>query len=1606
MTPPSTAGLDNLLSSSSEKASQRGSVWTATPSTPTTPTQQRAGEEEQYFARSNSAEQAGSGRTRALSEYTLDDYTPMHDSDLGAFKIIIERPATEGRPRTADQIPRVPTLEVKIPSYKLGTPRFSTRGTAFLRNSSYTTDDIRSSVFSPSYKELSTARSTLRANTNSRSQSYASTRPRCLRNEPILTMETPPIPSTPRISPRGPISIKMFDQLTFKPACDSRALVRYSAQGAVTAATPPRLVAEITSPSFLDYDLLSDFFLTFRSFMTASDLLEMLVTRLRWALEREDGIGMIVRVRAFVAIRHWILNYFMDDFVVDYNLRKSFCELVNSFVSELLQDPAVARNKLKILSELKKCWRRTCALYWDGPEFSADVEPNAPIAPGGIAGSRDPHLTPSFWEPQADGGPPQLEDMCEYDHGDGGYNFFADVSRAGHIDSILAQEHLARERTIDESEDPPLSPGSILSDEVVSCSFPTKSKTAQLGADHPLGTHPVPLSASSWYDNSTPVAPKPKGLNVKRQPNHAHKRSDSFSDSLRDGRDREPLQTIVYKSTELLMSLPYAGSLVRGNFLPPGHAFVDIVAPTTPAEITKQLGSPAPARSSPKGPSAMSGPGMKKLIGSVRRVLGTKSGNSPGISPTQGSFPNIPPLGVRSATMNRLPGTAIVPQARSQNDAEGRFPVRIDLLGAGIAEDFKNAVREDAEVDAERQRASESGGFRVTPGGSQPMYPSMRPSSTSEPTPVSNSRLSVSGITAGSQSIVIVDDTVPFESNVMPSTILQNPSTNASAGAYIPNADPTPPSTPPDRQIGSPRRSSRLLDRNSYSHNRSISLDRTPSLVNDNRDQSTIDRSLSYRRIAHPSGISYGKPHKSMSLRRYASYQSGFTKHMTERSFDATTVSDTADRFSTILAPAPSRMLRRRPGGDLRAVTKVEHLKSLPLRRTRSIGSIVTDSVKSSYMASVDSSTYGAEPSSHDFSQEHTGVFSLGVPTQHHLKPKISLISTHSSKPGMRPSFEVEAAKLAQIPDDADDDGGVESALLKLEGKFEEHRRSQLSAFGALQDASRDVITDGNGEAPKMVSEAGEERRKHRHKNVLETSIVGALPPLGEAAPKSIELVGELKPTVYQPAHVEVTVRSVQSLKSEESYPSIPILQRDLSDDDYDRMSRNHWRNTSILRDNSDEQQSRLQYRQESSHPSISVIDTTLNTAPVANTPNNRQSMNASFLESDSDGISDLSSELSLEIISRTEFTEDEPSSTFPPIRSGTVITEVALPAHPLRQPSSPSMTIGQALSLDPEPTGSPQLFTAQLEFQPHTMLPPTPEVTPTVPNAESMPFPERDKGPRDFASRLSNTISEASRKTSAHLPFILAFDSKVLAQQFTLIEKDALAEIDWKELIDMRWKNTSSVTRSWVDFLRTQEARGVEVVIARFNIMVKWAISECVLTRNLDERVQTVRKFIHIAAHCRRYRNYATMYQLTVALTSSDVARLNKTWSRVPATDLETLKELETLVQPTRNFHNLRAEMECGGIDSGCIPFVGIYTQDLLFNSQRPSQIASTPTTEPLVNFERCRTMAAIVKNLLRLLEASSLYKFQPIEGITERCLWMAALNDEDIRKCGEACE
>lgn len=143
------------------------------------------------------------------------------------------------------------------------------------------------------------------------------------------------------------------------------------------AATPERWIAELTSS--LDSTLLTTFFLTYRSFITPSSLLSLLLTRFNWSLrssssplsssfaggtspaEGMDGAAdeagrRIVRVRSFLVLRYWLVNHFTDDFVPDRELRARLCGWLNE-TSRRMRTEGRERDG-KLIQGLKRvCWR-------------------------------------------------------------------------------------------------------------------------------------------------------------------------------------------------------------------------------------------------------------------------------------------------------------------------------------------------------------------------------------------------------------------------------------------------------------------------------------------------------------------------------------------------------------------------------------------------------------------------------------------------------------------------------------------------------------------------------------------------------------------------------------------------------------------------------------------------------------------------------------------------------------------------------------------------------------------------------------------------------------------------------------------------------------------------------------------------------------------------------------------------------------------------------------------------------------------------------------------------------------------------------------------------
>ncbi|KAF2688004.1 ras GEF [Lentithecium fluviatile CBS 122367] len=1534
-------------------------------------------------------------RSRSLS--TADEQTvTSHSTEPGTFKVVIERQPF-GRPKTAD-VGTSPLLEVPIPNYRLGTPRFSARGTAILRSSVYTSaagsEDYRSS-FLPAQRAT---------------HSFLSSRPRSDVYSPVprnfrTTMDRMPLqpstqPSSARIS-QVPIGPQIYDALTTNP--DDRAVVRFAATGDILAATPSRLVAHITSPSFLDYELLSDFFLTFRSFLSSRDLVAYLISRLRWAVNRQDDFGRIVRVRTFVALRHWILNYFVDDFVPMHSLRVYFCELVNGLHQDLRAREDGGVGDIKIVGELKKCWRRTCALYWDEENVFSKDSADEDILPGGQVDSQTSvqeyvPAPPTPSTPTRHAGRGAKVDTIGSNPSDqfaSRHMDWAQTVRHTPQNSLSTPYIPSQEYSVGQV---PISPASEHSMQVLSCSIPMRGLNRTEPANEmPLYPHPVPHPVPTGPARLAASPQQATSVKKSNRPSHGHKRSGSFSDALRD--NRAPLSIPKTASTDIAISAisTMPGSLIRGGLFQPSSPYIDVkngglrhtrshlelLVDASGSDVQLRGGNPT-------------NPGMKKLFGSVRRALSSKqpSNSTPHLYGTGHHHHHHHPPSTRSSNPNNSATFSTAPEGvHKRRHGRPRPQVRIDCLALAVAESFKEAVKKQLREEQRGSTIPSLGGFEFD------FEKRGRISgSNEEQSKVSDDldRRLHSGITAGSKSIVIMDDTgappLPLMSGALPSLEKEMEVIEGKPK----DGDERSESSMDEqfsRKDGPTTQHSDLYRDPEHDPSSNWRVSR-PSVQ---RPLPTQRRSLSAPRERMHSFRRRGSTKTSMarpaSLRRHASHNSGLGRaHEAPSMATFQTMSSENDPFfldrdNSDAAPGPARLLRRRPGGDLRAVDNVHDLEQV--QRPHSTGSVSnrTHSIANSVILRSDryvESNSGAEGQAEDV-----------VDGKESEKKAISLVDTHSSQPNLRPSFEAEVAKLAALPDDVDDDGGIESALMKLEGRYEKK--------------SPDLAKTSPEPSPRATVEPEVYKPTGAPPNVVSSNPSYDPSEQGSSQPRSYAKGDDVFYRPLAPPEAEGQgmyrlsgeafngrVPAVNSqVESEDSYSSIPLLDRGLSGITSPERARTMETMRSSAKPaplkptsplvQSEEQPAAFLASPNSSIEYVVKTDS-MKRIPKDGTIPTSPPPRESFLLDDDEDLSDMDSAKGAGSDGTSHgvrsFFDDEPAVEDH--------EKDFLPTHPMRHPPTPPLTANRLN--DPLPFVDTTVMDLGL---------PTPGLTPT--SRLNNPSFGLSAHPVEPAIELQELKKDEPKSESApaHLPFILAYDSEMLAQQFTIVEKDALDEIDWRELIELRWKQSSPQIRDWVQYLRTHEARGVDVVIARFNLVVKWAVSECILTENIEERARCIIKYIHIASHARRLRNYATMYQITIALLSNDVARLKKTWALVPAAEMQTMKDLEALVQPLRNFHNLRVEMETATTEEGCIPFIGIYTRDLIYNSQKPAFIDAPPIDgERLVNFERHHTAATIVKSLLRLLEASSKYTFKPEPNMVGKCLWMAALSDDEIAK------
>ncbi|TIB93849.1 ras GEF [Wallemia mellicola] len=270
--------------------------------------------------------------------------------------------------------------------------------------------------------------------------------------------------------------------------------------------------------------------------------------------------------------------------------------------------------------------------------------------------------------------------------------------------------------------------------------------------------------------------------------------------------------------------------------------------------------------------------------------------------------------------------------------------------------------------------------------------------------------------------------------------------------------------------------------------------------------------------------------------------------------------------------------------------------------------------------------------------------------------------------------------------------------------------------------------------------------------------------------------------------------------------------------------------------------------------------------------------------------------------------------------------------------------------------------------------------------------------------SQGSSVIIDKAKKNGIR-SWILQYRTEIIAKQFTLIERDLFNEIKFEHIENLNnWKEDYykfDTIISWISFMKEHarkkvigDANGcsVRVIIARFNMTVRWVASEILITASTEDRTSVIGKFIRLAFKCQQQNNFMTLMAILRGLEHPLVKRMADAWPHVSKQSMRMLTTLKKFCSNADNFSMLRhtslnqlnknlsettserrmtrdrssSSVTGSGVGdiNGCIPFIGIFLNDLLQANNSPNYL-ERDSNEVMVNIQKLRLIHSTRKTI-----------------------------------------
>ncbi|XP_072220267.1 rap guanine nucleotide exchange factor 4-like isoform X3 [Leuresthes tenuis] len=189
---------------------------------------------------------------------------------------------------------------------------------------------------------------------------------------------------------------------------------------------------------------------------------------------------------------------------------------------------------------------------------------------------------------------------------------------------------------------------------------------------------------------------------------------------------------------------------------------------------------------------------------------------------------------------------------------------------------------------------------------------------------------------------------------------------------------------------------------------------------------------------------------------------------------------------------------------------------------------------------------------------------------------------------------------------------------------------------------------------------------------------------------------------------------------------------------------------------------------------------------------------------------------------------------------------------------------------------------------------------------------------------------------------------SKDLAYQMTMFDWELFSCVHEHELLYHTFGRQS--------FRRT--TANLDLFLRRFNQVQLWVVTEVCLCSQLSKRVQLLKKFIKIAAHCREFKNLNSFFAIIMGMSNPAVSRLSQTWEKLPTKFKKFYAEFESMMDPSRNHRSYRLTVT--KLEPPIIPFMPLLLKDMTFTHE-----GNKTFIDNMVNFEKMRIIANTIRQV-----------------------------------------